>query len=170
MFAEAMNALSGGSWNSQSTANMWQLPDRYKLLHFAIIHVLFPKSTFQTVVCPMDAWILHNVVARNPLSYAYLMFSHMVDIDTDFALGDLPYGVLITTLLQRLGLSVHHKYTRGAHVRQMRAQHVLRDIHWRPSEWFCGSGNDTGGDAGEEEVSSTYSTGLVSYGVPGMPW
>ncbi|CAN1216830.1 hypothetical protein LINPERPRIM_LOCUS785 [Linum perenne] len=122
--------------------NTFQLPVHLRVLHFLITRVFFPRMTHREVITALDNWILHHAENRVPVSYAHLMFTHMVRAATDFSRGNLPFASFISTLLLGIGLSFQHMYTEENFFVQLRAQHVLHHILWTPGNWVFTSGID----------------------------
>ncbi|CAN1341837.1 hypothetical protein LINPERPRIM_LOCUS39296 [Linum perenne] len=141
------------------------MPAHLRVLHFLVTRVFFPRTTNREVVTALDTWVLHHAENRLPISYAHLMFTHMIRAATDFSRGNLPFAPLITTLLSRLGLSFHLKLTEENIVMQFRAQHVLRHILWTPANWVFTSGIDS-----DEESDSDGENIPPTHGVHGTPW
>ncbi|CAN1173807.1 hypothetical protein LINPERHAP2_LOCUS30898 [Linum perenne] len=156
---------TGDRFPEDRPPNTFQLPAHLRVLHFLITRVFFPRTTHREVITALDTWILHHAENRLPVSFAHLMFTHMVRASTDFSRGNLPFAPFITTLLLRLGLSFRHKYTEENVAVQLRAQHVLRHILWAPADWVFTSGIDS-----DEESDSDGENIPPNVGVPGTHW
>ncbi|CAN1291990.1 hypothetical protein LINPERPRIM_LOCUS21379 [Linum perenne] len=149
---------TGGLFPEGNPPNTFQLPAHLRVLHFLITRFFLPRTTNREVITALDTWVLQHAENRLHVSYAHLMFTHMVRAVTDFSRGNLPFAQLISTLLLRIGLSFRHRYTEIDVLVQLRAQHVLRHILWTPASWVFISGisSDEESDSDGENIPPNY--------------
>ncbi|CAL1386161.1 unnamed protein product [Linum trigynum] len=110
-----------------------RLPDDLRALQFYISHVFLPRTADQAATLDeSDLWILFNAKTSCPISYASLMFNHMIKYQEEECSGKLPFGLQITHLLALLGVDLRGKIINREVHSDLQAQHVLR----RPLSWL----------------------------------
>ncbi|CAI0476806.1 unnamed protein product [Linum tenue] len=89
-----------------------RLHDDLKVLHFFITRCFLPRDLSSTdVLHSSDLYILSNARAGRQISYASLMFHHMIKYGMEYFSGPLPFGPQITKLLYKLGIDIRDKIT-----------------------------------------------------------
>ncbi|CAL1388320.1 unnamed protein product [Linum trigynum] len=79
------------------------LPDDLKVFHWFITRCWLPRDLRSLdVLHHTDLLIISNARACQPISYASLVFMHMLHFDDGNYNGNLPFGPLVTHLLNRL--------------------------------------------------------------------
>ncbi|CAL1395169.1 unnamed protein product [Linum trigynum] len=92
--------------------NAGRLPDDLKVFHWFITRCWLPCDLRSSAVLhPTDLWILSHARARQPISFASLVFCHMLRFGDGGYSGNLPFGPLITRLLYRLQFDLRDKVT-----------------------------------------------------------
>ncbi|CAL1389169.1 unnamed protein product [Linum trigynum] len=87
-----------------------QFHDDLKVLHFFVTRCFLSRDiTSVGLLHSLDLWIMGNSRARQPISYASLMFAHMLDFGDGACRGALPFGPLITRYLHHLGIDLRDK-------------------------------------------------------------
>ncbi|CAI0427026.1 unnamed protein product [Linum tenue] len=122
-----------------------RLPDDLKVLHFFITRCFLPRDiTSAGLLHSLDLWIMGNARARQPISYASLMFAHMLDFGVGAYRGTLPFGPLITRYLHRLGIYFRDKVAVCNVHDDLRPNHVLvrLDADVGRRKLVSGSGGD----------------------------
>ncbi|CAL1382339.1 unnamed protein product [Linum trigynum] len=104
-----------------------RLPDELKALHFYITRMFLPRdAATATTLEESDLWTLFNAKTSCPISYATLMFNHMIKYREEECSGKLPFGPQITSLLEILGVDLRWKIINRDLHSDLQAQHVLR--------------------------------------------
>ncbi|CAL1387259.1 unnamed protein product [Linum trigynum] len=122
-----------------------RLPDDLRVLHFFITRILLPRSlSSATLLHTTDLWILHHARSGQAISYASLVFCHLVKYGDDNYDGWLPLAPLITQLLRKLGVDLRDKVTLCNVHDDLKAQHVLACLDARvgPRKPVTGSGGE----------------------------
>ncbi|CAL1361207.1 unnamed protein product [Linum trigynum] len=89
--------------------------------------VFLPRAAEQaTILDESDLWILFNAKTSCPISYASLMFNHIIKYQDEECSGKLPFGPQITYLLAILRVDLRGKITKRDVHSDLQAQHVLR--------------------------------------------
>ncbi|CAL1401461.1 unnamed protein product [Linum trigynum] len=110
-----------------------RLPDDLRALQFYVSHVFLPRAADQAATLDdSDLWILFNAKTSCPISYASLMFNHMMKYREEECSSKLPFGPQITHLLAILGVDLRGKIINREARSDLQAQHVLR----RPISWL----------------------------------
>ncbi|CAL1410698.1 unnamed protein product [Linum trigynum] len=120
-----------------------RLYDDLKVLHFFITRSFLPRDLSTTnILDPTDLWILSNAKAGCPISYASLMFQHMLRFGMEYFSGPLAFGPQITKLLYKLGIDLRDKIILCNILEEVRPQHVLAklDAEVGPRKLVNGSG------------------------------
>ncbi|CAL1395186.1 unnamed protein product [Linum trigynum] len=123
-----------------------RLPDDLKVLHFFITRCFLPRDvTSAGLLHSDDLWILSNACARQPISYASLMFAHILKFGGGGYSGALPFGPLITRYLHRLGIDLWDKLAVCNIHDDLRPNHVLvrLDADVGRRKLVSGSGGDS---------------------------
>ncbi|CAL1396843.1 unnamed protein product [Linum trigynum] len=104
-----------------------RIPDELKALHFYITRLFLPRdAATASTLDESDLWIMFNAKTSCPISYAALMFNHMIKYREEECSGKLPFGPQITSLLSILGVDLRGKlFTREVHS-DLQAQHIMR--------------------------------------------
>ncbi|CAL1396176.1 unnamed protein product [Linum trigynum] len=125
---DTMSYLARDSGTYQSSMfSVERLPDDLKALQFYITHMFLPRDAATTTTLEeFDLWILFNARTGCPISYASLMFNHMIKYREEDCGGKLPFGPQITTLLALVGVDMREKLTNRDVHSDLQAQHVLR--------------------------------------------
>ncbi|CAL1378828.1 unnamed protein product [Linum trigynum] len=104
-----------------------RLPDDLKALHFYITRMFLPRAAETTTTLEeSDLWIMFNARTSCPISYASLMFNHMIKYREEDCSGKIPFGPQMTSLLAILGVDLCGKLTNREVHDDLQAQHVLR--------------------------------------------
>ncbi|CAI0422241.1 unnamed protein product [Linum tenue] len=89
-----------------------RLPNDLKVFHFFITRCFLPRDLSSAeFLHPSDLWIISNAKAGKRISYASLVFAHMLCFGDGSYNGKLPFGPIITRLLHRLGIDLRDKVT-----------------------------------------------------------
>ncbi|CAL1407550.1 unnamed protein product [Linum trigynum] len=125
---DTMSYLARDSGKYQSSMfSVERLPDDLKALQFYITHMFLPRDAeTATTLEESDLWILFNARTGCSISYASLMFNHMIKYREEDCGGKLPFGPQITTLLALVGVDLCEKLTNRDVHSDLQAQHVLR--------------------------------------------
>ncbi|CAL1389020.1 unnamed protein product [Linum trigynum] len=125
---DTMSYLSRDSGKYQSSMfSIERLPDDLKALQFYITHMFLPREAETTTTLEeSDLWIMFNARTGCRISYASLMFNHMIKYREEDCGGKLPFGPQITTLLALVGVDLRDKLTSRDVHSDLQAQHVLR--------------------------------------------
>ncbi|CAL1393066.1 unnamed protein product [Linum trigynum] len=123
-----------------------RLPDDLKVLHFFLTRCLLHRDISSTdILHTSDLWIMSNARSRSPISYASLVFPHMISFGNGGYSGPLPFGPLITRYLYRLSIDLRDKVVVCNIHDDLRPNHVLNrlnaDVGRR--QLLSGSGGDT---------------------------
>ncbi|CAI0402556.1 unnamed protein product [Linum tenue] len=123
-----------------------RLPDDLKVFHFFLTRCLLPRDISSTdILHTSDLWVMSNARSRSPISYASLVFAHMIQYGNGGYSGPLPFGPLITRYLYRLGIDLRDKVVVCNIHDDLRPNHVLNrlnaDVGRR--QLLSGSGGDT---------------------------
>ncbi|CAI0377620.1 unnamed protein product [Linum tenue] len=103
-----------------------RLPDDLKVLHFFITRCFLPREVDSAgLLHSDDLWILSNARAHQPISFASLMFAHILKFGGGGYNGALPFGPLITRYLHRLGIDLRDKVAVCNVHDNLRPNHVL---------------------------------------------
>ncbi|CAI0381263.1 unnamed protein product [Linum tenue] len=103
-----------------------RLPDDLKVLHFFITRCLLPRDIDGAgLLHSSDLWIMANARVHQPISYASLVFAHMIQFGNGYFNGALPFGPLITRYLYRLGIDLRDKVAVCNVHEDLRPNHVL---------------------------------------------
>ncbi|CAL1393505.1 unnamed protein product [Linum trigynum] len=106
-----------------------RLPDDLRVLHFFITRILLLRSlSSATLLHTSNLWILHHARSGQRISYALLVFCHLVQYGDDNNDGWLPLAPLITQLLRKLGIDLRDKVTLCNVHDDLKAQHVLAHL------------------------------------------
>ncbi|CAL1377890.1 unnamed protein product [Linum trigynum] len=106
-----------------------RLPNDLKVLHFFLTRSFLPRDLSTTnLLHPSDLWVLSHAGAGTPISYASLMFHHMLKYGMEFFGGPLPFGPQITILLSFLRIDMRDKLHQCKVLDDLRPQHVLAKI------------------------------------------
>ncbi|CAN1216691.1 hypothetical protein LINPERPRIM_LOCUS731 [Linum perenne] len=128
--SSALSTWTGETYSSYAVTTSSKLPEHLRLLHYFITHVFLPRSLGQYLVTPLDTWLLHCVVSNIPVDYSTLMFSIMTKFGNHLYEGELPFGSMISSFLERLGITLRMHFSEAFVVDNLRPQHVLRQINW----------------------------------------
>ncbi|CAL1378941.1 unnamed protein product [Linum trigynum] len=135
-----------------------RLPDDLKVLHFFLTRSFLPRdlSTID-LLHSSDLWVLSHARAGTPISYASLMFHHMLRYGMKYFGGPLPFGPKITRLLSFLRIDMRDKLHQCNVQDDLHPQHVLAklDALVGPCKPLTGSG---GVKAGPATGSASYSS------------
>ncbi|CAL1360556.1 unnamed protein product [Linum trigynum] len=103
-----------------------RLPDDLKVLHFFITRCFLPRDVDSAGLLHSDnLWILSNARAHRSISYASLVFSHILKFGGGCYNGALPFGPLITRYLYRLAIDLRDKVAVCNVHDDLRPNHVL---------------------------------------------
>ncbi|CAL1381172.1 unnamed protein product [Linum trigynum] len=103
-----------------------RLHDDLKVLFFFLTRWFLPRDSASTdLVHSADLWVLSNARIGRRVSYASLMFHHMIKFDIEYYGGPLPFGPHIIRLLYRLGIDLRDKVIVCDVLDDLRPQHVL---------------------------------------------
>ncbi|CAL1396669.1 unnamed protein product [Linum trigynum] len=106
-----------------------RLPDDLKVLHFFLTRSFLPRDLSSTdVLHTSDLWVLSHARAGTAISYASLMFHHMIRFGMEYFEGPLPFGPQITRLLSFLRIELHDKLHQCKVLDDIRPQHVLAKL------------------------------------------
>ncbi|CAL1388652.1 unnamed protein product [Linum trigynum] len=125
---DAIARLTSVEPSDSNSTLLCHLPDELKVLHFYITRIFLPRTVHQSVVTPLDLWIMSNAVSNRKLSLPHLMFHHMITYSDINNAGYLPYGPQITRYLRCLGADLDDKVQLVNVLDTLRAQHVLRRV------------------------------------------
>ncbi|CAL1354872.1 unnamed protein product [Linum trigynum] len=120
-----------------------RLPDDLKVLHFFITRLFLPRDlSASDILHSADLWILSNAKEGRLISYASLMFSHLIKFGIEYYSGPLPFGPQITNLLHKVGIDLRDKVMRCNVLDDLRPQHVLAKLNAEvgPRKPIIGSG------------------------------
>ncbi|CAL1370157.1 unnamed protein product [Linum trigynum] len=122
------------------------LPDDLKVLYFFITRCLLPRDvTGAGLLHSPDLWIMANTRMGQPISYASLVFAHMIQFGNGSLNGALPFGRLITRYLYRLGIDLRDKVAFCNVHEDLHPNHVLvrLDTNVERCKLVSASGGDT---------------------------
>ncbi|CAL1388353.1 unnamed protein product [Linum trigynum] len=103
-----------------------RLPDDLKVVFFFLARWFLPRDLTNTnLLHSPDLWVLFNASAGCRISYASLMFQHMINFGREYYSGPLPFGPQITHFIYRLGIDLRDKVIVCDVVDDLRPQHVL---------------------------------------------
>ncbi|CAL1383595.1 unnamed protein product [Linum trigynum] len=106
-----------------------RLPDDLTVFHFFITRCFLPRDISSvTILHTTDLWIMSNSRARQPISYASLVFAHMISFGNCSYSGPIPFGPLITRYLYRLGIDLRDKVAICNIHDDLRPNHVLNRL------------------------------------------
>ncbi|CAL1394797.1 unnamed protein product [Linum trigynum] len=129
-FDQALGSLVHdiGRWfPSQLAAG--RLPDDLKVLFFFLTRWFLPRDLAGAdIIHSPDLWVLFNARAVHRISYASLMFQHMIKFGTEYYGGPLPFGPQISRFLYRLGIDLRDKVIVCDVLDNLRPQHVLERV------------------------------------------
>ncbi|CAL1395132.1 unnamed protein product [Linum trigynum] len=139
-----------------------RLPDDLKVFHFFLTRCLLPRDISSTdILHTSDLWIMSNARSRSPISYASLVFTHMIRFGNGGYSGPLLFGPLITRYLYRLGIDLRDKVVVCNIHDDLRPNHVLNRLNADVGRRQLLSGS--GGDASYLVFSAQRTTdGLMS--------
>ncbi|CAL1381851.1 unnamed protein product [Linum trigynum] len=143
-----------GRWFASPLA-AGRLPDDLKVLFFFLTRWFLPRDLASTdFIHSPELWVLFNARAGRRISYASLMFQHMIKFGSEYYSGPLPFGPQITRLLYRLGIDLRDKVIVCDVLDDLHPQHVLErvDALVGPRKPVTGSG---GVASQQQMVSST---------------
>ncbi|CAL1377084.1 unnamed protein product [Linum trigynum] len=87
-----------------------RLPDDLKVLFFFLTRWFLPRDLAGAdIIHSPDLWVLFNARAGRRISYASLMFQHMIKFGTEYYGGPLPFGPQIPRFLYHLGIDLRDK-------------------------------------------------------------
>ncbi|CAL1401503.1 unnamed protein product [Linum trigynum] len=142
-----------------------RLPDDLKVFHWFITRCWLPRDLRSSdVLHPTDLWILSNARAHQPISFASLVFRHMIRFGDGNYSGNLPFGPFITRLLYRLHFDLRDKVTLCNVLEDLRPNHilVLLDVDVGHRKLVTGLGGGAGSfPASSEETSLDQVPALV---------
>ncbi|CAI0381699.1 unnamed protein product [Linum tenue] len=106
-----------------------RLPDDLKVFHWFLTRCWLPRDLRSSALLhPTDLWIMSHARARQPLSFATLVFCHMLRFGDGGYSGNLPFGPLITRLLYRLQFDLRDKVTICNIHEDLRPNHILNRL------------------------------------------
>ncbi|CAL1412313.1 unnamed protein product [Linum trigynum] len=143
-FDETLQSLAHdiGRW-FPSQLSVGRMPDDLKVLHFFLTRCFLPRDLSSTeLLHSTDLWVLYNARAGRRISFASLMFCHMIRFGNEYYSGPLPFGPQITRLISRLGIDLRDKVVVCDILDDLRPQHVLArlDALVGPRKPVTGSG------------------------------
>ncbi|CAL1378951.1 unnamed protein product [Linum trigynum] len=134
-----------------------RLPDDLKVLHFFYTRSFLPRDLSTTdLLHPSDLWVLSHARAGTPISYASLMFHHMLKYGMEYFGGPLPFGPQITRLLSFLRIDMRDKLHQCNVLDDLRPQHVLAKL-----DALVGLRKPLTGSGGVETGSASYASGRL---------
>ncbi|CAL1406939.1 unnamed protein product [Linum trigynum] len=106
-----------------------RLPDDLKVFHWFITRCWLPRDLRSSAVLhPTDLWIMTHARACQPISFASLVFRHMLRFGDGNYSGNLPFRPLITRLLYRLQFDLRDKVTICNIHEDLRPNHILNRL------------------------------------------
>ncbi|CAL1367809.1 unnamed protein product [Linum trigynum] len=120
-----------------------RIPDDLKVLHFFITRTFLPRDLSSTdILHSADLWILSNAKEGRLISYASLMFSHLIKFGLEYYSGPLSFGPQITKFLYKVGIDLRDKVMLCNVLDDLKPQHVLAKLNAEvgPRKPIIGSG------------------------------
>ncbi|CAL1395286.1 unnamed protein product [Linum trigynum] len=141
-----------GRWFASPLA-AGKLLDDLKVLFFFLTRWFLPRDLATDLIHSPDLWVIFNARAGRRISYASLMFQHMIKFGSEYYSGPLAFGPQITRLLYRLEIDLRDKVIVCDVLDDLRPQHVLErvDALVGPRKPITGSG----GVASQQQMVSS---------------
>ncbi|CAN1130015.1 hypothetical protein LINPERPRIM_LOCUS12992, partial [Linum perenne] len=108
--AAALSKWTSESYSSSVYSSIQSLPDSLKLLHYFLTRIFLPRSIGRFLVTLMDTWLMHCATIGCEVDFSTLMFTVMTQFGNHLQKGHLPFGGVISALIERLGIRLRTRF------------------------------------------------------------